>query len=440
MSYPKRDRAYVNRLSSFEPGFCPVSNEALALAGFRYEGPGDQVRCDYCQGRFKSWREGDDPLEEHKEHFKGCPFLRPLLVFPKHPEFTNRPDRIDTFADRQRTNPSMSPSPAEFSDCGFFSYPATEDNDSVTCYYCGVTLARWSPGDDVWKEHVKNKPACAFIVLDKGAEFLVTGPYASFIPQFTQSRRTTTSEQDERRRSLGSSPTTAPANSASIAPVPPPPPSGHESRSFVPVQVETPRPDTPPRSSAIASPPLITDIPLNRPPRNHPSPLSVSRSNSANSPHPNRYSPISVSSLRNAFSSEFMSPSPIRNISSSPSGGLPRHSPSFPTQRAINSRRSPILLSQNRISPYTIPNRNSINHRAPEPLPENFEVLTEDERRQYYDVLRRQHECKVCLSNLATVCFLPCRHLSACPACAPQLENCHVCRQRIREVIDVFLS
>ena len=35
MSYPKRDRAYVNRLSSFEPGFCPVSNEALALAGFR---------------------------------------------------------------------------------------------------------------------------------------------------------------------------------------------------------------------------------------------------------------------------------------------------------------------------------------------------------------------------------------------------------------------
>ena len=41
-----------------------------------------------------------------------------------------------------------------------------------------MTLARWSPGDDVWKEHVKNNPACAFIVLDKGAEYLVTGPYA----------------------------------------------------------------------------------------------------------------------------------------------------------------------------------------------------------------------------------------------------------------------
>ena len=39
-----------------------------------------------------------------------------------------------------------------------------------------------------------------------------------------------------------------------------------------------------------------------------------------------------------------------------------------------------------------------------------------------YENLLRQRECKVCLSNLATVCFLPCRHLSACPACAPQLQ------------------
>ena len=39
----------------------------------------------------------------------------------------------------------------------------------------------------------------------------------------------------------------------------------------------------------------------------------------------------------------------------------------------------------------------------------------------YVDLLR-QRECKVCLSNLATVLFLPCGHLSACPACAPHLQ------------------
>ena len=39
-----------------------------------------------------------------------------------------------------------------------------------------------------------------------------------------------------------------------------------------------------------------------------------------------------------------------------------------------------------------------------------------------YEGLLRQRECKVCLSNLATVLFLPCGHLSACPACAPQLQ------------------
>ncbi|CBY24125.1 unnamed protein product [Oikopleura dioica] len=440
MSYPKRDRAYVNRLSSFEPGFCPVSNEALALAGFRYEGPEDQVRCDYCQGRFKSWREGDDPLEEHKEHFKNCPFLRPLLVLPKHQEFSHVAARESSFQDRLRQYPNMSPTPEEFATCGFFSNPGgSEDRDSVTCYYCGVTLARWSYGDDVWKEHVKNNPACAFIVLDKGAEYLVTGPYASLINQQTgQTRRPppSTSDPSIRRRSLGSSPIVSTASH-------PTPPS---SRSFVPVQADTPRPATPPRSTLASPPPLITDIPLSiiNPVRNNiHSPLTtVSRSSSATSPHPNRYSPISVTSLRNGFNSEFMRPSPIRNMNSSPSNAIvARQSPSYPSQRLINSRRSPILLSQNsRISPYTIPNRNSINHRAPEPLPDNFEGLSEDERRLTYDHLRRQHECKVCLSNLATVCFLPCRHLSACPACAPQLENCHVCRERIVSVIDVFLS
>ena len=64
------------------------------------------------------------------------------------------------------------------------------------------------------------------------------------------------------------------------------------------------------------------------------------------SPHPNRYSPISVTSLRNGFNSEFMRPSPIRNMNSSPSNAIVAHrqSPSYPSQRLINSRRSPILL------------------------------------------------------------------------------------------------
>ena len=40
-----------------------------------------------------------------------------------------------------------------------------------------------------------------------------------------------------------------------------------------------------------------------------------------------------------------------------------------------------------------------------------------------YSNLLRQRECKVCLSNLATVLFLPCGHLSVCPACAPRLQG-----------------
>ena len=173
----------------------------------------------------------------------------------------------------------------------------------------------------------------------------------------------------------------------------------------------------------------------------------------AYSPHPNRYSPISVTSLRNGFNSEFMRPSPIRNMNSSPSNAIVnRQSPSYPSQRLINSRRSPILLVSSfasmssickylnlvaKLSHLSIHNSESEQHQSSSSrtstrqfrrLVRGWTTIVRSPHHSFptffrtYDHLRRQHECKVCLSNLATVCFLPCRHLSACPACAPQLE------------------
>ena len=55
-----------------------------------------------------------------------------------------------------------------------------------------------------------------------------------------------------------------------------------------------------------------------------------------------------------------------------------------------------------------------------------------------YENLLRQRECKVCLVNLATVCFLPCRHLSVCPACAPQLQVLTDAFFRLKLTIETF--
>jgi len=51
------------------------SINVLAEAGFYYVGPGDNVRCYYCDGGLKNWRPSDEPWTEHGRWFPRCPFL-----------------------------------------------------------------------------------------------------------------------------------------------------------------------------------------------------------------------------------------------------------------------------------------------------------------------------------------------------------------------------
>lgn len=51
------------------------SINVLAEAGFYYVGPGDNVRCYYCDGGLKNWRPSDEPWIEHGRWFPRCPFL-----------------------------------------------------------------------------------------------------------------------------------------------------------------------------------------------------------------------------------------------------------------------------------------------------------------------------------------------------------------------------
>ena len=71
------------------------------------------------------------------------------------------------------------------------------------------------------------------------------------------------------------------------------------------------------------------------------------------------------------------------------------------------------------------------------------EVKTEltaqrDAERRRADDLAERNECCVCMEADAAVCFLPCRHLSTCEACAAPLESCPTCRDPIQRRIVVF--
>ena len=64
--------------------------------------------------------------------------------------------------------------------------------------------------------------------------------------------------------------------------------------------------------------------------------------------------------------------------------------------------------------------------------------IERDAERRRADDLAERNECCVCMEADAAVCFLPCRHLSTCEACAAPLESCPTCRDPIQRRITVF--
>ena len=47
-------------------------------------------------------------------------------------------------------------------------------------------------------------------------------------------------------------------------------------------------------------------------------------------------------------------------------------------------------------------------------------------------------ECVVCIENEAVMALMPCGHRCACEACAPNLRNCPMCRQPVRESTRIY--
>ena len=66
-------------------------------------------------------------------------------------------ERIKTFKDWPRFHHIQSDDLAR---CGFWY---TQLNDTVACFYCGVSLKDWCKEDSVFDEHLKWRPNCNFL-------------------------------------------------------------------------------------------------------------------------------------------------------------------------------------------------------------------------------------------------------------------------------------
>lgn len=67
--------------------------------------------------------------------------------------------RVRTFLTWPKTSQQK---PEDLASSGFYYLG---NSDRVQCFYCGVGIHEWQPTDNVWMEHGKHSPNCAFMIL-----------------------------------------------------------------------------------------------------------------------------------------------------------------------------------------------------------------------------------------------------------------------------------
>uniref|UniRef100_A0A8C2QP19 RING-type E3 ubiquitin transferase n=1 Tax=Cricetulus griseus TaxID=10029 RepID=A0A8C2QP19_CRIGR len=195
----------MSTYSAFPTGV-PVSERSLARAGFYYTGVNDKVKCFCCGLMLDNWKQGDSPVEKHRQLYPSCSFVHTLLSANLQSPSKNTapvrsglahslpiPERAGTHSNlssnplnsravedlSSRTNPcsyamiteearfltySMWPlsflSPAELARAGFYY---VGPGDRVACFACGGKLSNWEPKDDAMSEHRRHFPNCPFL-------------------------------------------------------------------------------------------------------------------------------------------------------------------------------------------------------------------------------------------------------------------------------------
>ena len=89
---------------------------------------------------------------------------------PSSPRYVSLEARVSSFRDQFKSwPPGLKQKPEELAEAGFFYLGL---NDCVQCPVCDLLQSSWAPGDDPWIRHAANSPACAFLVEEKGSDWI----------------------------------------------------------------------------------------------------------------------------------------------------------------------------------------------------------------------------------------------------------------------------
>ena len=92
---------------------------------------------------------------------------------PKYPQYISYSERLKSF---DKNWPKFYHIRAEL--LAQVGYVYTEVGDAVTCFFCGITMKDWEPGDQPWDEHRYHSPNCGFVLM-AGPPDIGRQPYAS---------------------------------------------------------------------------------------------------------------------------------------------------------------------------------------------------------------------------------------------------------------------
>ncbi|XP_039264623.2 baculoviral IAP repeat-containing protein 7-like [Styela clava] len=197
----------------------PYLSSTLAKNGLFYLGNLDRTQCYFCGGVLRNWAANDDVQLQHRSHFGNCKMFTSnhtgnIPLSEQERQNADAADRVrlqqvllgdddpiqeppDLPAEDQRRmaalyplnapiNPHMRTMQARLQ--SFDNWPertrATKEqiakagffylgqSDKTKCFYCNGGLQNWDPNDEPWTEHAKWFPGCAFVIREKGQEFV----------------------------------------------------------------------------------------------------------------------------------------------------------------------------------------------------------------------------------------------------------------------------
>lgn len=403
----------------------PYLPSSLAQNGLFYLGNLDRTQCYFCGGVLRNWAPTDNVAEQHRTHFSNCrmvtgepcgnipmterarqdaddvdrerlselilgdndPILEPPdpspeeqgrlaalypLNSPMNPHMRQYQSRLQSFANWPER---IRATKEQIAKAGFFYLG---QSDKTKCYYCNGGLQNWDANDEPWTEHAKWFPGCAFVLRQKGTEFV--------------------RQQCELHPNLNR-PTIRNAVSHDIPPDVPPTENGLGQST---INIEAVR---------------DMGFPIER----------IQRAIRRKTERDRRGYTDVQDLIDDLLAEDTSSPEEEQNTASMQEaeehGSDIRGTPMIPVAAgATGQKRNGDIKNIEAKKSRT----RSPNPAATKEMAENLRVMQESDR------------CRNCMMNAADVVAIPCGHLGACSDCARNMKRCFICKVKVQSQVKVY--